>query len=262
MDFEGEDNSSFYEWLNRTSDQTYDNYQIALYMNDVTDEMYEAARRVAFVNRVTTGRPMDGRRHKREEDARSRNEMPYQRYAEVRNGLVNWIVETATEAKYFFSIDSDVLIRDNAIERCVMIMEKHPDIAMLGIPVNNSRQRNKKHPLGLFMGSAQYSFGYAGMFLPDKPELTGYNSSRGFSETQIFDVDFVGACVMIRMDILRPPLSIRYGPHRQGEDCFFCHAVKNAGLRMSVDPSQVTLHMMDPGLLQHDMLYYVDNKHI
>jgi len=258
-----EDDEPFFMWLDHIKAQDYSNFATALYMNDVTDKMYTTAvQNISYIERVDTHRPAVSRRSRRSDDDRSRNEQPFERYAESRNALVDLVLKSAPDSKYLFSIDSDILIHPDATSRCVSIMEENPDIAMLGIPVNNSRRRTRKHPLGLFMGSAQYSFGHAGIYLPDNPSLSGYNCLRGFDETHIFNVDYVGACVMIRADILRPPLSIRYRPHRQGEDCSFCHMVKKQNLRMAIDPHQVTLHIMDPGLLDHDMAYFSSRKHI
>ncbi len=249
------------EWLKSISKQDYDNFAVHININnldnDIRDKVIEIGESI-LKDRFTFSirsydYPIDSREPSRTTTAINVKQVPYQHFADIRNDLTTDILDKYPESKYIMSLDSDILVHPDTISRMVDVYPRIPDIAMLGIPVNNGRRTTDDNPDGFYHGYAQYNFGRIVTWDRYDPLLTRFRSMRAYpTDGRLFEVGYTGAACMMDTDIIRKHIPL-YGAHPQGEDCYACHNVKKNGYTIWIDTSHVTLHMMEPELWKKDI---------
>ena len=255
------------EWLKSIDRQDYPDFDIYININDVSDQTYynisneiDEMNHVVYHNRITTGYPTDirGGDKQRAQVAREHGQKPYEHFADMRNIILDWFL-VQNKYTHLVSIDSDVIIHPEAVRVMVSCLINHPSIGMVGLPVNNSRRRSKKHAMGLTLGTAQYNFGHYTLYDKNNAANSLCTAYRSF-ETPMQFVDYTGACTVISSTMLRLNPEIRFGPHIQGEDIPFCWQIKKAGYSMIVLTNQSTLHMQDPFIVPMDLENFKERR--
>lgn len=74
-----------------------------------------------------------------------------------------------------------------------------------------------------------------------------YTSCKRFSGP--VPVDMTGAVFAIRKDVLDTP-GVEFGHHWQGEDCYFCERVQEAGFKCYLDRFVIPAHILGPEMLE------------
>jgi hypothetical protein len=221
------------DWLLALQAQDYPGLRIFALCNDLRPEMLSALRDIrepmTSIEHVGLGNPPDERK--------SKKRRPYQQFATVRNMVLDRMLET--DADDWVSIDSDVIVHPDMVTGLVRLMEEKPDYGLIAGIVNNTRRESMK----LAYGRATYNFGrIQETSRKKKPKCRPLSR---FQRGAFLDVEYTGACGIMRMSMIREHSSVRFGAHRQGEDLFFCERVREAGFKIGVDTTAVTLHQMD-----------------
>jgi len=246
------------EWLKHIDNQTYPDFDVYININDVSINTLQEImncikdmQHMVYYDVITTGYPTDtrGTLKRRADVSREHGQKPYEHFAKMRNIVLDWFL--VHNYSHLVSIDSDVMTHPDAVVVMISHIENEPNLGMVGLPVNNSRMRMKKHREGLYHGTAQYNFGTVILHDKHSIENTVYRSIRSF-DNSVLSVDFTGACIVMNGSMLRNNPEIRYGPHRQGEDCYFCYKIKEAGYNIHILTNHTTLHMQDPFIVPLD----------
>lgn len=196
----------------------------------------------------------------------------YAVFANIRNMVLDYVlnpenfshefVDQVDGFDYFVSIDSDVMVHEDMVRRLVEYMERHTEVGLCGVPVNNTRRLE----MDLHYPDAVFNFGYIkskGETIQETSyEPAGRLPGTGNFPADYFAVDYVGAACIMRLALLRGHSDIRYDTHRQGEDFPFCFAMQKTGAKIMVDGSQVTLHMMDPRVYESDLEAFMNRERI
>ena len=70
---------------------------------------------------------------------RKSKDKTYERFATIRNMVLDYVLNT--DAIYYVSIDSDIMVHPDIVDRLVAQMEDKPDYGMIAGIVNNTRLR-------------------------------------------------------------------------------------------------------------------------
>lgn len=231
------------DWLRALQAQDYPNLHILAYCNDLDperlSELQSIAERGTSIGYAALGNTPDVR------GRGTRRKDQYARFAKIRNLVLDYVL--STDVEYFVSIDSDIIVHPNLVSKFVEHMESKPNYGMIAAAINNTRRAKMKlkHP------RAVYNFGRAYRNRPkDEPKCRAY---KDFKRGEFIDVDYTGACCIIRVKMLRAHTEIRWGEHRQGEDLYFSAAIQKAGWKIGVDTSLVGLHKMDHETWKEDV---------
>ncbi|GIM47030.1 hypothetical protein DNHGIG_25790 [Collibacillus ludicampi] len=149
----------------------------------------------------------------------------YANLAFLRNNFIEMFL--GTDADYLLSIDSDIIVPPDIINR---LMEYADEKTIIGAAISNipGKPLDGKTP-GNFM--VRHPNGY--MVHPPRYELTGVMD---------VDVDVIGAVYLIPRKALED--GVRYGPHPQGEDIPFCEQAQEKGYKLKVLLDLVCDHRM------------------
>ena len=230
------------EWLHSALSQDYNPLAIYVLANGLQPEMLEQMKAIKnpklTIKNVDFGYDPDVRKDRRKTDK------TYIKFAKIRNTVLDFAL--ATEADYMVSIDSDIIVHPDCVYRLVSKIQDKHKYAMIGAIVNNTRRvnQNNKYP------HATYNFGILTdtprreLAKGEKPPKYTYTKTR-FNRGAFIDVGYTGACAIIDLNIFRKHQEIRWGERLYGEDLFLCERIREAGYKIGVDTSIVTLHMMD-----------------
>jgi len=225
----GEEHFTGEDWMKSIIEQDYPDLQYYILGNDLKPEMREilyklADDRFTIVN-ITRGLEPDQRSKNRKGDN-------YAKFATIRNMVLDYVL--GTDAEYYVSVDSDIIVHPDMVSSLVKRMKDNPEYGMIGAIVNNTMigDKSRKYP------HAIYNFGVQTATI--KRPLCKFKNKGEF-----FQVAYTGACMIMRMDMLRKHPDIRWGPHRQGEDIYMCDRIEEYGWKIGIDTSVVTLHQMD-----------------
>lgn len=242
------------EWMESALLQDYPGLEYYVLANDLLPEMLAAIveRNKAAGNRMTIeyaelNNPPDIR------TLRNGKELLYTRFADIRNRVLDYVL-TCTDADYFASIDSDIVTHPDMLTKLVQQLQSRPDYGIIAAIVNNTRRRGMKHKYP----SAAYNFGRytTSERIVNRGKRKAnrtYTHIKRFKRGEFLDVDYTGACFVMRVDMLRQNDGIRWGPHKLGEDLYLCEQVRRNGYKVGVDTGLVTLHMMDPLVYPEDV---------
>jgi cellulose synthase/poly-beta-1,6-N-acetylglucosamine synthase-like glycosyltransferase len=225
------------DWLEAINQQDYPDLSVYLLLNDLKQEMVQELSQIALPDHIIDiidteyGSP-DERGKRRKTDGQ------YERFATLRNMVLDYVL--STDADYYVSIDSDIVVHPDLVSRLVAQMEARPEYGMIGAIVNNTRRRDmkRKYPRAIYNFGKKLDKINKGSQIRMKPLCK-------FKRYEFIDVDYTGACMILNMKMLRENPEVRWGPHRQGEDLYMCERIDEAGYKIGVDTSIVTLHLMD-----------------
>lgn len=226
------------DWLGSILRQDYPDFSVYILANDLTEQYRALLGDVSddrvVIEDITLGNVPD------ERIARKSSDPNYERFAAIRNRVLDHVLSTG--ADYFCSIDSDIIVHPDCISRLVEIMESKKDYGIIACPVNNTRRsRNRRvYP------AACYNFGIRIAKKRRETDKERFTYTRfKFKRGKFLDVDYTGACMIVRMAMLRAHPEVRWGPRVHGEDLYLCERVRETKYKIGVDTSIVTLHMMD-----------------
>lgn len=245
------------EWIASVTAQDYPRTSIFALVNDLSESMLSSLKGACivsstFVNMkvIETGDPPDNRARRRKFD-KERKQDPFTRFANLRNMVLDHFL--AGDWDYMVSIDSDVMVHPNCVTKLVTVIQNKPGYGVIAGIVNNTRREHMK----LKFNKATYNFGnivrHTGKHRDDR-KIGRCDPIRKFKRGDFIDVEYTGACEIIDGAMLRDNPDIRWGARKGGEDLFFCTAVRDAGFKIGVDTTIVTIHQMD------DIVYLEDRE--
>lgn len=231
------------DWMKSVLAQDYPNLSIYLLNNDLLPYMVESLESIAddrcVLENVILGNEPDVRGKRRSKDK------DYSRFAKIRNMVLDYVL--GTDATYYVSIDSDIMVHPDTVTRLVSLMEEKPEYCMIGGIVNNTRRIGmcRNYP------GATYNFGV--IHSKQRKGKSKVRALRKFKVGEFLDVAYTGACTIMRVDTLKQNPTIRWGAHTFGEDLYICERITEAGYKIGVDTSIVTLHKMDDTVWKQDV---------
>lgn len=238
-------------WLRSILEQDYPELLVYMLLNDLTLEMETGMIQIADdrckIKSININDTPDERGRRQE------NDKDYTRFADLRNLIIDYVI--STDADYFVSVDSDIITHPDTVGRLVQRMETNPQYGMIGAIVNNTRRKDMKREYP----KAIYNFGRTLAKLKEGTSMRKKPLCK-FEKYEFFDVDYVGACMIVRVDMLHNQ-KVRWGPHKHGEDLYMCERVEEAGYLMGVDTSIITLHLMDETVGEEDEIAF-NNREI
>lgn len=147
----------------------------------------------------------------------------YETMARLRNRLLEHVRDRAPS--YYFSLDTDILLPDGAIQGLIDDLEKpEPRFDAVG-PTVYMTPRSKHFPNAMTLNSSRR-----------------YRLQHHFTET----VDVVFAAVMMAPSMYN---FVDYAAERRGEDIGWGLNARAAGKRMGLNPMLVCKHVMSPEML-------------
>ena len=241
------------DWIRSVSAQDYVPAQIYALVNDLSDSMEESLQRACVdsgryieLEYHDTGNAPDIRPQRRKYDREMKQER-FTRFAHLRNLVLDHFLSGNWD--YLVSIDSDVMVHPECVTKLVTLIQNKPGYGMVAGIVNNTRRQGMK----LKFGRAIYNFGNITPHTTKPKVKPGRCATiRKFKRGAFLDVDYTGACAIIDGAMLRANPSIRWGARKGGEDLFFSERITEAGFKIGVDTTIVTLHQMD------DVVYLED----
>lgn len=147
----------------------------------------------------------------------------YSHLAAVRNAFIDLFLQNMT-CDYLLSIDSDIIVPPNIVTQLLPLTDTK---TITAAAISNIPEKPLDgHTPGNFMidikGFIQH---------PLKYPMSG-----------IMGVDVIGAVYLIPRSVLES--GVRYGPHPQGEDIFFCWSAKEKGYHLFVNLDVQCEHRM------------------
>jgi cellulose synthase/poly-beta-1,6-N-acetylglucosamine synthase-like glycosyltransferase len=151
------------------------------------------------------------------------NPANYGHLAEIRNYFIDRFLET--DADYLFSIDSDIIVPEEALE--VLLADDKDIISMIlcnqpGDMPRRAHNVMNEDPSGMMVHILSYPL------------------------EQVFPCDLTGACYLIKREVLQA--GVRYAQDPQGEDIPFCRQAKRLGFGIFCDSRVKPIHVMYPGV--------------
>lgn len=166
-----------------------------------------------------------------------RDKFMYMRLANLRNRMVEEFLKT--DCDYYFSVDSDILLRKDCLERLI----SHEKDFVAGLIYNGY----------LLAGGKEQAYKYPNILKEETPghykHIVNYRTKHPEAnlENPLIPVDFTGAvCVMSRKTCEKS----RYFYHHQGEDEPFSRSAKEAGIQIWCDAYNYNQHIMSKELLE------------
>lgn len=146
----------------------------------------------------------------------------YHSLTEIRNSLLDMIPDT----DYFFSVDSDILIPENALN--ILVNSKKDIVA--GVIRNDY----------LVNPSAVYPWVRTNLMIKSEKDgrIVHYF---GYPLNSLFEVEVTGAIYLLSKEVYK---SVRYGYDVQGEDIYFCREAKKRGFKIWANSALHAEHVM------------------
>lgn len=184
------------------------------------------------------------------EDQRSveiREKFMYQRLADLRNRMLDEFLKT--DCDYYFSVDSDILLRKDCLERLI----SHDKDFVAALIYNGY----------LMSGGKENAYKYPNILNEDTPghykHIVNYRTKHPETnfENPLIKTDFTGAvCVMSR----KTCSVSRYSWHKQGEDSPLCESARKAGIQIWCDVYNYNQHVMSKELLEEFKNFGVEDE--
>lgn len=140
--------------------------------------------------------------------------------ARLRNHLLEWFI--SSEAAYLFSVDSDILVPPDSLQR--LVAHDRPVISLI---VCNTPERRLRSQRPLRAGRLAYNI----MRLDEDGQPVHLYDQ--YPRGGLFEVAITGAACLIRRDVLEA--GTRYAYHPLGEDVFFCQEARRRGFSIWCD---------------------------
>lgn len=161
------------------------------------------------------------------------NEVRYETMARMRNNLLEKATNKQNEFDYYFSLDSDILLKDiNTINKLIDYAELYKDTVV--------------SPLMYMTPDSEM---YPSMMSWKANEPPGTRAERRLDEYPIgqpFFVDVVMAAVFMPKEIFT---NVRYRSHRQGEDLGFAARLAEQGYRSLAASDIYAPHIMHKNMI-------------
>jgi len=151
----------------------------------------------------------------------------FKQFAFLRNKWLDLIVDKFYNSEYVFSIDSDILVPSNSLNK---LIENDKD--MCSMLVNNS------------VNQQGYGKDYMNILKFEMDSSSKYKHIMEYPKDKVFKVDVTGACCLIKRKVLD---TSRYRSHALGEDVGFCEEVKRNGYTIWCDSTLTGDHRMTLG---------------
>lgn len=210
------------EYLAALSRLAYGNRSYVFLENDSTDDtpflLSEFAHRMTedvVICSLRTDNPPG--HHRGDYDGRD----GYAHLARIRNRLLE-IIEFS-DAEYFLSVDSDVIVPPNLLE---MLMPYCTPTSMVAAAISNQAD----HPLDGRMVAGNFLRLENGINV--HPYSLTPHSPDAYPLSGVATYDVVGACVLMHRSVIEG--GARYGVHPQGEDAPFCEEARANGVTIWV----------------------------
>lgn len=165
-----------------------------------------------------------------------REKYMYQRLSDLRNRMVYEFLKT--DCDYYFSVDSDILLRQDCLERLV----SHNKDFVAGLIYNGYLMPEGIHG----------AYKYPNILKEESPgkykHIVNYRTKNPETnyENPLISVDFTGAvCLMSR----KTCSVAKYAWHKQGEDENFSREARQAGIEIWCDVYNYNQHIMSNELL-------------
>lgn len=207
------------DYLAALDNIVYDNKSFLFLENDSDDDtndllMSFIEHRHGILEKITTNH-IDWERNTRQKDN-------FAHYANMRNKFLELFLTTS--ADYLLSVDSDVIVPPDIVER---LMEHQDGRTIIASAISNVADKQLD---GMTPGNWMYMMNGA-MTHPQNYPLSG-----------VHDVDLTGAVYMIPRQAIVD--GVRYFPHYQGEDVPFCIDAKEKGYSLKIHMDVRSVHCM------------------
>ncbi len=176
-----------------------------------------------------------------------REEVMYHRLAELRNRMLAEFLKT--DCDYYFSVDSDILLRKDCLERLI----SHNKDFVSALIYNGY----------LMAGGKEEAYKYPNILNEDTPghykHIVNYRTKHPETnfEKPLIKTDFTGAvCLMSR----KTCSVSRYSWHKQGEDEPLCRTAREAGIQIWCDVYNYNQHVMSKELLEKFKTFGVEDE--
>lgn len=235
------------EWIASVSAQDYPHAEIYVLANDLPGYMEDdlkAACEGLHIRFIYPGYPPDIRTQRRKLD-KERKQERFAHFAMLRNLVLDHFLSGNWD--YMVSIDSDVMVHPECVTKMVTRIQEKPGFGMIAGIVNNTRREGMKREFN----KATYNFGM--IEPPTSNKGIGRCAPiRKFRRGEFLEVNYAGACAIIDGAMLRSNPDVRWGARKGGEDLFFCERMTEAGFKIGVDTTIVTIHYMDDTVYLED----------
>ena len=170
---------------------------------------------------------------------------PYERFSVVRNKVLDKAFEL--DCDLLFSVDSDLVIRPDALERLLYTMR---DSTVIALPVNNTARNlrsstrliNAIYNYGLPSGHRKYAKRTTDPVMPVRGNKVEWG--------KVLEVPYTGACQLIDLFFIGKH-NIRYEPCIKGEDIGFCEKIYKCegSVRIDLSKNHECLHLQENWLI-------------
>lgn len=148
------------------------------------------------------------------------------------------------KGKYILLLNSDTVVIEECLEKCLNYMDKNKDIGALGCKVvlpDGSLDKACKRSFPTPENSFYHAIGLAKLF-PKSKKFGSYNLTY-LDEDQIHEVDcLVGAFMMVRREVIEQVGLLDEKYFMYGEDIDWCYRIKKAGWKIVYYPEAKIIH--------------------
>lgn len=176
------------------------------------------------------------------EGSRFWNEVRYLTMATLRNNLMEKAAQLKDQFDYYFSLDSDILLKDvNTLNRLIDYSEHYPDTVISPLTYMTPDSDN-----------------YPSIMSWRHDSLPGIRAERRVNEYplgQPFIADVVMAAVLMPKNIYT---TVRYRGHRQGEDLGFAGQLMQKGFKSLAATDIYCVHVMHRYMMESHVYNWLD----
>jgi GT2 family glycosyltransferase len=156
----------------------------------------------------------------------------------------NNIAIKQAKGKYILLLNSDTVVVDDCLEKCLDYMEQNKDIGALGCKVilpDGSLDKACKRSFPTPKNSFYHAVGLAKLF-PKNKRFGAYNLTY-LDEDEIHEVDsLVGAFMMVKKEVIEQVGMLDEKYFMYGEDIDWCYRIKKAGWKIVYYPKAKIIH--------------------
>ena len=136
-----------------------------------------------------------------------------------------------SSSKYILLLNSDTIIKENTLNKCLNYIETHQDVGALGCKVSlpngeldKACKRSFPNPINSF---------YRLFHIPNKNlEVNNYNLSN-LDDNGVYEIDcLVGAFMLVKKDVINQIGMLDEDYFMYGEDIDWCYRIKKAGWKI------------------------------
>ena len=177
---------------------------------------------------------------------------------EAADGLIKFIINnknkgfanannkalTLVSSKYVLLINSDTIVVNNCLEKCMDYMKRHEDVGVLGCKVvlpDGKLDKACRRSFPSFSVSTYRMLGLSRLF-PKSKRFARYNLTF-LDEDETYEVDsLVGAFMLVRSEVVDQVGSLDEKFFMYGEDIDWCYRIKKAGWKIVYYPEAKIVH--------------------